>query len=86
MKRMHGRSGMNEGGVFLISGRQIEQKNITKIKYDKGLSWPLFNILHATTNQKHAVVTEGGWDRPRNRARILGEHDGNDEPFCQGRQ
>jgi hypothetical protein len=35
-------------GVFLISGRQIEQQK--KIKYNKGLRWPLFNILHATFN------------------------------------
>jgi hypothetical protein len=29
-------------------------------------------------------VTEGGWDRPRNRARTLGERDGNDEPLAEG--
>jgi hypothetical protein len=33
-------------------------------------------FCHATTNQKHTGVTEGGWDRPRNRARKLGERDG----------
>ncbi len=33
-------------------------------------------FCHATTNQKHAGVTEGGWDRPCNRARTLGERDG----------
>jgi hypothetical protein len=38
----------------------------------------------ATTNQKHAGVTEGGWDRPHNHARMLGEHDGNDEPLAEG--
>jgi hypothetical protein len=27
---------------------------------------------------------EGGWDRPRNRARTLREHDGNDEPLAEG--
>ncbi len=32
-----------------------------------------------TTNQKHVGVTEGGWDRPHNRARTLGECDCNDE-------
>ncbi len=36
-------------------------------------------FLHATTNQKHAGVMEGGWDRPHDRARTLGERDGNDE-------
>ncbi len=36
-------------------------------------------FFHATTNQKHAGKTEGGWDRPHNRARTLGERDGNDE-------
>jgi hypothetical protein len=35
--------------------------------------------FHATTNQKHAGVTEGGWDRPHDRARTLGKRDGNDE-------
>jgi hypothetical protein len=38
----------------------------------------------ATTNQKHAGVMEGGRDRPRDRARTLGEHDGNDEPLAEG--
>jgi hypothetical protein len=36
-------------------------------------------FFHATTNQKHAGVIEGGWDRPHNRARTLGERDGNDK-------
>ncbi len=27
---------------------------------------------------------EGGWDRPRNRARTLGERDGNNKPFAEG--
>ncbi len=36
-------------------------------------------FFHATTNQKHVGVTEGGWDRPHNRARTLGEREGNDE-------
>ena len=36
-------------------------------------------FCHATTNQKHAGVTEGGWDRPHDHARTLGERDGNDE-------
>ncbi len=39
----------------------------------------LFVFFHATTNQKHAGLTEGGWDRLHNRARTLGECDGNDE-------
>jgi hypothetical protein len=36
-------------------------------------------FFHATTNQKHAGLTAGGWDRPHNRARTLGECDGNDK-------
>ncbi len=59
-------------------------KTITKIKYVKGLTWPPFDSLHATTNQKHAGVMEGGWDRPRDRSRTLGERDGNDEPLAEG--
>jgi hypothetical protein len=27
---------------------------------------------------------EGGWDRPRDHARTLGECDGNDEPLAEG--
>ncbi len=38
-----------------------------------------FNFFHATTNQKHAGLMVGGWDRPHNRARTLGECDGNDK-------
>jgi hypothetical protein len=34
----------------------------------------MFNILHATTNQKHAGMAEKGWDRMRNWAVMLGEH------------
>ncbi len=29
-------------------------------------------------------MTEGGWDRPRDRARTLGERDGNDKPLAEG--
>jgi hypothetical protein len=43
-------------------------------------------FCHATTNQKHAGMTEGEWDRSRNRARTLGERDGNDEPLAEGKE
>ncbi len=36
-------------------------------------------FFHSTTNQKHAGVTEGGSDRPHNRARTFREHNGNNE-------
>ncbi len=85
MERMCGQGGVYGGGVFLILGWQIEQQQkITKIKYNEGLRWPPFNILHATTNQKQAGMMEGGWDRLRNRARTLRERDGNDEPLAEG--
>ncbi len=29
-------------------------------------------------------MTEGGWDRPRDRARTLRERDDNDEPLAEG--
>ncbi len=29
-------------------------------------------------------MTAGGWDRPRDSARTLGERDGNDEPLAEG--
>ncbi len=35
-----------------------------------------FNFFLATTNQKHGGVMEGGWDRPHDHARTLGEQDG----------
>ncbi len=50
-----------------------EKKN--KKKYDEGLRWLPFDILQATTNQKHTGVTEGGWDMMRDHARTLGERD-----------
>ncbi len=32
-------------------------------------------VLHATTSQKYVVMTERGWDRTRNQAVTLEEHD-----------
>ncbi len=29
-------------------------------------------------------MTEGGWDRPHDRARSLGERDGNNKPLAEG--
>ncbi len=85
MKRVRDWGGVYGGGVFLISGRQIERwKKITKIKYDEGLRWLPFDILQATTNPKHMGMTEGGWDRLRGCARTLGEHDGNNKPLSEG--
>ncbi len=73
------------GGVFfLFRGGELNDKKITKIKYDEGLRWPPFNILRAINNQKHVGVTEGGLDRPRDRARTSRERDGNDEPLAEG--
>ncbi len=37
------------------------------------------HFFHSTTNQKHAGVMEGGWNRPHNRARMFGERDGNNK-------
>ncbi len=54
------------------------------MKYNEGLRWLPFNILHATTNQKHAGVMKGGLDRPHDRARTLGERFGNNEPLAEG--
>ncbi len=71
-------------GVFLILGWQIEQQKNTKIKYNRGLRWLLFHIFHATTNQKLAGVTKGGWDRPRSHKRTIRELDGNNKPLAEG--
>ncbi len=88
MERMCGRGGVCGGVIFLITGRQVEQrKKLQKYNTTKALDdlrWPPFDILHATTNQKQAGVTEGGWDRPRNHARTLREHDGNNELLAEG--
>jgi hypothetical protein len=43
-------------------------------------------FCHATTNQKQTGVTEGGRDRARDRAKTLGERDGNDEPLAEGNE
>ncbi len=43
---------------------------------DGDISDEPFDFFHATTNQKHAGMTEGGWDRPHDCARTLGERDG----------
>jgi hypothetical protein len=59
-------------GCFSYFGVENQtMKKITKIKYNKGLRWPPFNILDATTNQKQAGVMEEGWDRPCDHARTL---------------
>jgi hypothetical protein len=55
--------------LFLRSGRRIEQQQ------KNSLTWPPFDILHSTTNQKHADATEKRCDRTRNRAVTLGERD-----------
>jgi hypothetical protein len=60
-------------------------KKITK-KYNEGLRWPPFDILHATANQKQVGVMEGGWDRPRDRASMFRERDGNVEPLAEGNE
>ncbi len=60
MKRMRSQGGLYGGVFFLFWRGELNDKKITKIKYHKGLRWPLFDILHATTNQKHTSVMEGG--------------------------
>ncbi len=54
------------------------------MKYNKGLRWPLFDILNATTNQKHMGVMEEGQDWLHSNAKTLGEGDGNNEPIAEG--
>jgi hypothetical protein len=41
-------------------------------------------FLHTTANQKQVGVIEGGWNRLRDHARTLREHDGNGEPLAEG--
>ncbi len=57
---MRRRGGVYGGGCFFFFWADyLTMKKITEIKSDEGLRWPPFDILHATTNQKHAGVTEG---------------------------
>jgi hypothetical protein len=63
------------GGLFLCPGWQIEQQKNYKNKTSRGIRWPLFNILHSTTNQKHPGVMEKRWDRTREWVVMLGERD-----------
>ncbi len=46
--------GWSVGGevFFLFWGGKLNDKKITKIKYDKGLRWPLFNILSRNNQPK----------------------------------
>ncbi len=62
----------------------MNDKKNTKIKYDKGLRWPLFDILSRNNQPQTGGMTEGGWDRRHDPARTLGERDGNDEPLAEG--
>jgi hypothetical protein len=61
--------------LLLCSGGQIEEQKIYKNKIRHGLRWPLFDILHTTTNQKHVGAMEKGWYRTCNRVVTLGEQD-----------
>ncbi len=61
MERMRGRGGLYGVGVFLVRGGKLNDEKITEIKYDEGLRWPPFDILHATTDQTpRKVVLEIG--------------------------
>jgi hypothetical protein len=65
------------GGIFfLFWGGKLNDKKNYKKKMPKALDGCRLIFCHATTNQKYAGMTEGGWDRPRNRARRLVERDG----------
>jgi hypothetical protein len=65
--------------MFGVHDGNNEGKEDDDNKYGKDGDIPdkPFNFFQATTNQKHMGVTEGGWDRLHNRARTLGECDGN---------
>ncbi len=62
-------------GVVLVLclGWQIEKQKNYKSKIQRGLRWLAFDILHTTTNQKHADTMEKRWDRTHNRVVTLGE-------------
>jgi hypothetical protein len=62
-------------GVISLFGvaNQTTEKLQNKIQHD--LIWLSFDILHTTTNQKHAGAMEKGWEKTRNWAVMLGECD-----------
>jgi hypothetical protein len=45
---------------LFVQGSKLNKENNTKIKIQRGLRWRPFDILHATTNQKHVGMTERG--------------------------
>jgi hypothetical protein len=63
MERTRNRFGVYRGVLSLCLELQIEQRNKNERLYR-----PPFDILHVTTNLKHAVMTEGGWDKTCHRA------------------
>ncbi len=71
--RMHGWGGVNGGGVISLFGVTNRRTKNYQNVIQRGLRWPPFYILHATTNQKHSGTMEKGWDRTCNRAVMLGE-------------
>jgi hypothetical protein len=72
-ERTRCRGGVYGGVLSLCSGWQIEGQQKYRSNIQHGLRWLPFNILQATTDQKHAGMTERGWDRTRNWAWTLGE-------------
>ncbi len=58
------------GGVFfLFQGGKLNDEKITEINTTKALDGRRLIFCHATTNQKHVGMMEGGWDMPRDSAR-----------------
>jgi hypothetical protein len=76
------------GGLFFLfrGGELNNKKKLQKLNTTKALDGRHLIFCHTTTNQKHVGVTEGGWFRPCDHARTLGEHDGIDEPLAEGNQ
>ncbi len=65
MERMRGQGGVYGGVFFLFRGGEFNDEKIYKNKYDEGLRWPPFDILHATTNQKLGATNARGVGRER---------------------
>jgi hypothetical protein len=75
MERTRRQGGVYGGVLSLCLGWKIKQQQKYKNNTYHGLRWPPFDILHTTTNQKHAGVTGGGWDRTRDWVGMIGKWD-----------
>ncbi len=71
------RSGLNMWGGHhtIVWGGKLSNKKLYKLKKCCGFKWLLIDFSNATTNQKHAGITEDRKVRRFNRGRVWGKRD-----------